>query len=152
MKTLARPADKAEILERIGRLRPGHAGRWGRMSVRRMVCHVSDAYRMMAGEKRVRGTGGLLGRTVVKWMALYFPAPWPPGVRTSPEIDQEIGGTRPGEWTADLRDLVALVGGVTSGGRAAPRQPHPLFGPMSEAEWQRWAYRHADHHLRQFGA
>jgi hypothetical protein len=29
---------------------------------------------------------------------------------------------------------------------------HPLFGRMSDADWLRWAYLHADHHLRQFGA
>jgi hypothetical protein len=28
---------------------------------------------------------------------------------------------------------------------------HPIFGRMSHREWLRWAYLHADHHLRQFG-
>jgi hypothetical protein len=28
---------------------------------------------------------------------------------------------------------------------------HPLFGALSAAEWGRFSYRHADHHLRQFG-
>ena len=31
-------------------------------------------------------------------------------------------------------------------------KPHPHFGEMSEREWNRLAYLHADHHLRQFGA
>jgi hypothetical protein len=31
------------------------------------------------------------------------------------------------------------------------RRPHFLFGPLSEAQWARWGYRHMDHHLRQFG-
>jgi hypothetical protein len=26
-----------------------------------------------------------------------------------------------------------------------------MFGPMSERDWMRWGYLHADHHLRQFG-
>ncbi|MGE3404237.1 MAG: DUF1569 domain-containing protein [Vicinamibacterales bacterium] len=38
---------------------------------------------------------------------------------------------------------------------ASPRdfafQPHPFFGPLSEREWLHWAWRHTDHHLRQFG-
>ena len=29
---------------------------------------------------------------------------------------------------------------------------HPLFGPLTEPEWKRWGYLHADHHLRQFHA
>ena len=28
---------------------------------------------------------------------------------------------------------------------------HPMFGPMTAADWMRWGYLHADHHLRQFG-
>jgi len=27
----------------------------------------------------------------------------------------------------------------------------PIFGPLTRAEWLRWGYLHADHHLRQFG-
>jgi hypothetical protein len=26
-----------------------------------------------------------------------------------------------------------------------------MFGPMTEKDWMRWGYLHADHHLRQFG-
>jgi hypothetical protein len=29
--------------------------------------------------------------------------------------------------------------------------PHPIFGRITRAEWLRWGYLHADHHLRQFG-
>jgi len=28
---------------------------------------------------------------------------------------------------------------------------HPLFDEMSERDWMRWGYLHADHHFRQFG-
>ena len=28
---------------------------------------------------------------------------------------------------------------------------HGLLGSMSTRDWQRWAYRHTDYHLRQFG-
>jgi hypothetical protein len=27
---------------------------------------------------------------------------------------------------------------------------HPFFGSMQHADWMRWGYLHADHHLRQF--
>ena len=29
--------------------------------------------------------------------------------------------------------------------------PHPMFGQLTRDEWMVWGYRHADHHLRQFG-
>ena len=28
---------------------------------------------------------------------------------------------------------------------------HPVLGPMTRANWMRWAWLHTDHHLRQFG-
>jgi hypothetical protein len=28
---------------------------------------------------------------------------------------------------------------------------HAVFGAMTATDWYRWAYRHTDHHLRQFG-
>jgi hypothetical protein len=29
--------------------------------------------------------------------------------------------------------------------------PHSIFGSMTNQDWMRWGYLHADHHLRQFG-
>lgn len=152
MKTLARPRDKAEVLRRLKQVRPESARRWGRMSAHQMVCHLTDGFRMAMGEKPVTHAAGPLRRTVVKWTALYLPLPWPAGIPTSPEIDQERGGTRPVEFAADVARLEALVERLTAPARRFAWQPHPMFGPMSDAAWFRWAYLHMDHHLRQFGA
>jgi hypothetical protein len=86
---------------------------------------------------------------LTRWIALHLPLRWPAGIETVPEINQEIGGTSPGDFVADLAELEARVKQF-----AAPRDGwpvHPIFGRMSEAEWLRWAYLHVDHHLRQFG-
>ena len=151
MKTLARQRDKAEILQRLRAVRPESVRWWGRMSSHQMVCHLSDSFRMVTGQKPVSHATSVLRRTIVKWTALYLPLRWPAGILTRPEIDQEAGGTRPIDFAADVSELVALVEIVTAG-RSAGWHPHPLFGRMSEAAWLRWAYLHMDHHLRQFGA
>lgn len=31
-----------------------------------------------------------------------------------------------------------------------PSATHPVFGPLTRDEWMIRAYRHVDHHLRQF--
>ena len=152
MKTLARERDKAEILRRLRTVRPESVRRWGRMSAHQMVCHASDALRMGTGEKAVSRATSLLHRTVVKWTCLYVPLPWPPGIRTRPEIDQEIAGTRPGDFARDVARLEALVERVTAPSPSFDWQGHPIFGRMSHAAWLRWGYLHMDHHLRQFGA
>ena len=116
-----------------------------------MVCHLSDSFRMATGQKRVSHSTRLLHRTIVKWIALYLPLPWPAGIPTTPEIDQELGGTRPADFAADVARLEALVEVITAQTRRFDWQVHPIFGRVSEAAWLRWAYLHMDHHLRQFG-
>jgi hypothetical protein len=151
MKTLAREQDQAELLARLGQLRPDSARRWGRMSVHQMVCHLADANRMALGRKAATAPCGLLQRTVVKWVALYAPMRWPPGIVTSPELDQlGVVATPPADFAADLAEVEALLRLMLADTRQLTL-PHPVFGPMSEAAWLRWAYLHTDHHLRQFG-
>ena len=152
MKTLARPSDKAEILRRLRRVHPGSHRGWGRMSAHQMVCHLADSFRMATGQRPARSDTSLFKRTLLKWVVLYAPLRWPPGIRTSPEIDQEVGGTPPVEFTADVAQLETLIELVTLQMGSLEGRPHPLFGRMSDAAWLRWSYVHMDHHLRQFGA
>jgi DNA-binding transcriptional ArsR family regulator len=151
MKTLARDLDKIEILSRLKALGPDTRARWGRMSAHQMVCHLSDAFRMAIGRKPVSQASSLRHRTLVKWIALYAPLKWPAGLATRPEVDQELGGTRPTEFAADVAELEALVEAITAPARRVDWPVHPIFGPLSESAWLRWAYLHMDHHLRQFG-
>jgi hypothetical protein len=39
---------------------------------------------------------------VLKWFALWVPIPWR-GYKVIPELDQQIGGTSPVEFKADVR-------------------------------------------------
>ena len=68
MRTLARPRDRVEILERIEALRPESGRRWGRMSAPQAVCHLADSFRFAVGERPAHAAPGLLGRTIVKWV------------------------------------------------------------------------------------
>jgi hypothetical protein len=106
----------------------------------------------MTGEKTASHATGLVQRTFMKWVALYLPVNWPPGILTRPEIDQEVGGTRPDNFAADAAQLESLLEFITTSTRRFDAQTHPIFGRMSHAAWLRWSYLHTDHHFRQFGA
>jgi len=152
VKTLADERDTIELLERLRRVRPDSARLWGRMTAHQMVCHLADNFRMALGKREVRAaTTGPLRRTLVKWFALYAPLRWPPGLRTSPEVDQERDGTRPSGFEVDLAEVEALLKRLAAEPGRLHRRPHPFFGAMSDGDWLRWGYLHADHHLRQFG-
>jgi hypothetical protein len=151
MKTLARERDRVELLGRLRTLRPDSVRRWGRMSAPQMVCHLNDAFRMLVDQIPVSLATGLRQRTVMKWAALYLPVPWPPGIPTRPEIDQQLGGRKPRDFAADVAELEALLARITAGIGTFDGRVHPIFGPLSERAWLRWGYLHMDHHFRQFG-
>jgi hypothetical protein len=139
------------MLDRLGKLSADSPARWGKMSAHQMICHLSDAYRAALGEKRVTMRTGLAQRTVVKWIALYGPLPWLKGLPTLPEMKQGVGGTPPTSFNADREMLIEMVDRFASSSGRPAWHPHPIFAEMSDADWLRWGYLHADHHLRQFG-
>lgn len=151
MKLLNQPACQAEMLARLTQLQPDTPRLWGRMSAAQMICHLSDAFRSVMGERQVEVPRHFSLWPLMRNFVLYVPLKWPPGVPTRPEIDQEIGGTAPTDFTADRQALIASIERFTATPRPFRFQPHPMFGRMSERDWMRWAYRHTDHHLRQFG-
>jgi len=152
MRTLARERDRAEVLRRLRALRHDSIRRWGRMSAHQMVCHLCDSCRILTGERPTQLAASPLPRPVMRWVALYAPLRWPRGILTTPELDQDLGGTRPVDFDTDVAELAALLDRIASDPRGRfGGQLHPIFGRMSGSAWLRWAYLHADHHLRQFG-
>ena len=152
MKTLAHSRDREALRRRLRALGPESPRAWGRMSVQQMVCHLADAFRMALGQRAVTAERGVLPRTMLKWIVLYAPMHWPSGIRTSPEIDQCLGGTTPAGFAADVAVVLELMERTAAESHALTGLRHPVLGRMSEGQWLRWAYLHMDHHLRQFGA
>lgn len=151
MKSLANETDKADLLRRLQLVQPDSQRRWGKMTPHQMICHLNDSFKAGTGEKQVGSSSTFLSRTVMKWFALRVPLPWPHGLRTRSEMDQDRGGTRPVDFKRDAKELVATVERFSQPQRDFAWGRHPLFEDMSDAEWLRWGYLHMDHHLRQFG-
>jgi Protein of unknown function (DUF1569) len=149
MRTLSKPRDRNEILNRLAKLSVDCQPHWGTMSAHQMICHLSDSFRASLGEKYISPSTTPFKRTLFKWVALWVPLQWPHGVKTRPEMDQKKGGTPPAEFESDLENLRILIGRMcSSSGEFAP---HGTFGQMSRTERMRHAYLHMDHHFRQFG-
>jgi hypothetical protein len=115
-----------------------------------MICHLTDSFRLPAGEKSASSVENILTRTAVQWLALWLPRPWPHGTKPIPEVDQQFGGTPPPDFGADQQELVSLTVGFAGHPAFLAVARHPFFREMSVEQWMRWAYLHMDHHLRQF--
>src|SRR5882724_2884592 len=126
MKTLANPADKQNVVIRMAKVQPDRRALWGRMSSHQMVCHLSDSFLAVMGEKYVSPATGPLQRTIVKWVALYAPIPWPKGVPTRPEMDQLAGGSRPTEFEPDRQTLLSVIERFSNPTRDFEWSAHPI--------------------------
>jgi Protein of unknown function (DUF1569) len=145
--------NRHELLARLARLRPDTQRRWGKMTAHQMVCHCTDAFRNLLGERPTGPTkrSGPIRARLLKWVALYAPVQWPQGIQTRAEADQELGGTRPVDFDRDVASLEQASERFAGNIAAVAVRPHFMFGKLNEREWARWAYLHLDHHLRQFG-
>jgi hypothetical protein len=149
MSTLASKEASAAFCERLAKLGPAAPPQWGRMTAHQMVCHLNDSLQAATGEKSVSIAPSPVPRAVVKFVALRVPMKWPHNVKTRPEIEQGKGGTPPGDWDRDCRQLHDRIRSFAD--RREFAADHPIFGRMTLDDWQVWAYRHIDHHFRQFG-
>jgi len=147
MKTMWDAANAQDIRERVARLTPERPRQWGRMSVQQMVCHLSESLKMAIGELDVAPKRLPIRYTPLKQLIIYV-APFPKNAPTAPELT--IAAT-PHSWADDLSTLRQLIDRFASHPADARWPEHPAFGRLSRRAWGVLAYRHMDHHLRQFG-
>lgn len=148
MRTVATSEGLAELVARLGRLRPDTPRRWGTMTPGEMLCHLADSATMTLS---LPGAGRPRSRRLLKWVFLYAAIPWPRGRKTQARADPRREGSRPGDFEQDRqRALEGLRNLAGASGDAFP-VTHAVFGTLDAREWKRWVYRHTDHHLKQFG-
>jgi hypothetical protein len=147
MKTLLHRDALDEIERRLTRLAADATARWGRMSAPQMVCHLADSMKMALGDLPVARKNLPIRYPPLKQFIIYL-APFPKGAPTAPELLARA----PRDWSVDVAELRTLVGRFAARGEDATWPEHPAFGRLSGRAWGVLAYRHLDHHLKQFGA
>lgn len=147
-RSVADPAVLAALEARLRALQPDARRRWGTMTPAEMLCHLGDAAAGVLA--RPGGTPGPR-RALFRWLALATPVPWPHGRQTLAQVDPRRDGTKPGDFEADRRRAIDGLRAVAAAAPDSLPARHFVFGAMRAIDWHRWAYRHTDYHLRQFG-
>ena len=151
LRTVADPAVLRSLGERLARLTPDAARRWGTMTPQEMLCHLGDACEMVLRLRPRIKPVALRRRPFLKRLALWTPIRAPRNMATNPEQDPRSAGTRPSEFARDRERVLTALRGIATADASTLEPAHGLLGVMSLRDWQRWAYKHTDHHLRQFG-
>ena len=148
MGSILNETDRAEIFNRMRSLSVSSSARWGSMNVVSMLQHLRLSARMTLGELTVPSANKRpLQMFPLKHLILYV-LPFPKGAKTAPALKPTDVASFEEERAALLESLERIANGPSEG-----RGPdHPLFGPLTWREWGVVTYKHADHHLRQFGA
>jgi hypothetical protein len=147
MKSIFDKSTRDEVLERIDSLKENNTAQWGKMTVAQMVKHCTLFEEMVLGKTKYKRVfvGRLFGKIALK-KNLQDEAPLR---RNTPTLSEFI--------IKEERDLpderakwVALLGEYDH--FSNPDFVHPFFGKMTKEEIGYLAYKHCDHHLRQFNA
>lgn len=140
-----------DLVRRLQGLTPDTPRRWGTLSAHEMLCHLGDATAMVLGDRPRPAPIAARRRGPLKALVLWSPLRWPHGIPTNPRHDPRAEGTRPAQFEADLARAIDGLARLAVAIPSTLEPTHGIFGAMSARDWQRWAFKHTDHHLRQFG-
>ena len=148
MRSILNDGDRAEIGKRVRSLSVSSNRRWGSMDVTGMLQHLRLSASMTLGELSIPSKSKRAFQVFpLKHLILYV-LPFPKGAPTAPELKPSIAASFEDERAA----LLKLLERIGTGPREGTGPAHPLFGPLTWREWGVATYKHADHHLEQFGA
>ncbi len=146
--SLLNAQSREEIIGRIRSLNANQQALWGKMKVFEMVSHCikcDDMFQSPTNMKQVF-IGRLIGKFVLNKILkddsqFGKNSPTAPVLKTegeSGDLEQEKE-----VWMGRIRKYEGFANNTFS---------HPFFGKMTIEQIGRMTYKHADHHLRQFGA
>ena len=148
MGSILNETDRATIVKRMRLLSTSSTRRWGTMDVTGMLKHLHLSTLMALGEMDVPSANKRAFHMFPLKHLLLYVVPFPKGAPTAPKL-KPVDAASMEEERAALLELIERLGTGPSEG-AGPA--HPLFGPLTWREWGVVTYKHADHHLKQFGA
>jgi len=148
MRTILNEDDLNAILNRVRSLSVSSTRRWGSMDVTGMLQHLRLSGLMTVGELPVVSKSKRAFQMFPLKDLILYVVPFPKGAPTAPEL-------KPSDVTSFEEERAALLGlleRIGTGPSDGTGPAHPLFGPLTWREWGVATYKHADHHLKQFGA
>ncbi len=145
IKSLFDPVAKQQILDRIESLTPETQRVWGKMDVAQMMAHLQKPIGVALGTHEVKGN--FMMRLIMPFFKkmLYDEKPY----KRSLPTDKTFIITDPRIFEQEKKILVDMIQQFTPQNMA--REVHPVFGRMTKENWSKAMWKHADHHLKQFG-
>lgn len=146
MKTVFDKTTRDELIDRINSLDENSTAKWGKMNAYQMVRHCSlfDEWTLGKNNPIYKQTliGRLFGKTALRSM-LKDDRPLKRNMPTTSDlkIKETSGDMEKAKWIELIKDYENY---------SNPDFIHDFFGKMTIEQIGIFAYKHTDHHLRQF--
>lgn len=147
-RNLLNKAAAESIIARVESLKPDSGQLWGEMNGTEMLMHCNSCNRQIFDEGRsARKT--TFGQYLLRIIALYIAPNFKKGLRTEARHISKgrVDNQQFEEQRQEFVRLIKRFHEITT----ALTLTHPAFGNISTQQWGIAAYKHMDHHLRQFG-
>jgi hypothetical protein len=147
MKTIFDPAVRSELIGRVSKLSAKSEKKFGSMRPDQGIHHINIVLQAYLGEVKTVPPSNKFIATLMK-LFTFSPLPIPPEKgRTAPPF---VAGSSYSIETEKAR-FPGLIERV-AGQRDLKEWPiSPVFGKLSGDQYGKLAYKHTDHHLKQFG-
>jgi Protein of unknown function (DUF1569) len=147
MKTIFDKTTREELISRINSLNENSSAQWGKMNVYQMLKHCTIWEEMILGKKKYKQL--FMGRLFGKMALRNNLKDEKPLGRNSPTMPG-FKITENGNVEEQKKKWIALI--EEEKDFANHDFVHPFFGKMTKEQIGHFAYKHTDHHLRQFNA
>jgi hypothetical protein len=149
MRNISDGAVLQDLVSRFRRLAPAQRCLWGTMNAQQMALHVGDASAAVLRQREFSAKPRSGPSTLRRVALLYVLPRMPRGIKSG--ADPAAAEVDPGQFVTDVERAADLLQRLATAPPDALVDRHPILGPMTRAQWMRWAFMHTDHHLRQFG-
>ncbi|MDM1555573.1 DUF1569 domain-containing protein [Chryseobacterium indologenes] len=136
------------IIERVQNLSVAHQSQWGTMTASEMLLHCNSCNRQILEESRGNKKTAIK-QYLLRILALYIAPDFKKNIQGEPEHNTR-GKSTDLDFEKYKNEFIDLIRQFPLNTKPLTLS-HPAFGNISTYEWGIAAYKHMDHHLRQFG-
>jgi hypothetical protein len=146
MKTILDKETRDGLISRVNLINENSQPQWGKMNVYQMLKHCTLTDEMYLGRKTYKRAfiGRLFGKMALKGMLKDDS----PVKKNMPTVPQCIVTEASGDIEAQKKQWIKLI--EEYGTTSKTDFEHTFFGKMTKEQIGQLAYKHVDHHLRQF--
>ncbi|NML41338.1 DUF1569 domain-containing protein [Chitinophaga sp. G-6-1-13] len=148
MKTIFDPSTRTELINRINSLNEHSRAQWGKMDVWQMTKHCTIWFEWIMGKNNPTYKQEWLGRIFGK-MALKSNTKDDRPMQKNMPAGKQAVKEKGGDVEQQKKIWINLIAACEH--YSNPAFIHDFFGKMTTEQIGVFAYKHADHHLRQFG-